>query len=238
MKQLIAKALSFSYGSGEVLRGAELCASGGEIVGLVGWNGTGKSTLLKLLALQLMPKTGRIALDGIDPHGGREARNQYRARIGYLPQEHGLFEDIRVKDQLMLFTGMRERELKNTLETGFLAALELAPHFARPIASLSGGMKKRVALACCLLRKPQCLLLDEPFNALDVHYQHLLSEYFRRFAASGGVVLLSTHELAGYRLCTRRLGLVAGQLTELPNDLAYEELDRYLMRMAADKITD
>lgn len=238
MKQLIAKALSFSYGSSEVLRGVELCASSGEIVGLVGWNGTGKSTLLKLLALQLTPKAGRIAFDGIDPHSSRESKKKYRTKIGYLPQEHGLLEDVRVKDQLMLFTAMRERTLKSTLETGFLAAIELAPHFEKPIARLSGGMKKRVALACCLLRKPECLFLDEPFNALDVHYQHLLGGYFRRFAASGGLVLLSTHELGGYGLCTRRLGLVSGRLAELPGDLAYEELDCYLMRMSANYATD
>ncbi len=138
----------------------------GEIVGLAGPDGTGKTTLMRLMAGLLKPTQGKIAVGGFDTI--QNAENLHRI-VGYMPQKFGLYEDLTVKQNLNLYadlTGVLGEERQQAY-TKLLEFTGLVPFVDRLAGRLSGGMKQKLGLACALIRKPTLLLLDEPSVGVD-----------------------------------------------------------------------
>ncbi|WP_421284548.1 ATP-binding cassette domain-containing protein [Aeromonas veronii] len=188
---------------------ATIPASG--ITGLVGPDGAGKSTLLRLLAGLLIPEAGTIRVLGLDPVSEGDLLRQ---RLGYMPQQFALYEDLSVLENLTLYADLRdvlEPERTPTFAR-LLAFTDLAHFTTRPAGKLSGGMKQKLGLACALLGTPDVLLLDEPGVGVDPISRRALWQMVRELAKGGMTVLWSTAYLDEAELCDHVLLMADGEV--------------------------
>jgi ABC-2 type transport system ATP-binding protein len=212
MHLLETENLTKDYGRHRALENVSLTVEAGEIFGLLGPNGSGKTTALRLLLGFLKPTTGRAAISGHDCWcDGVAARRQ----IAYLPGELRLYENMTGRQLIQFLTrlrGLRDGHDLGRLATRFDIDLD------RPIAQLSSGMKRKVALLQVLVPKAPLLILDEPTNTLDPSMRDLLLEQLREAPAQGQAVLFSSHVLSEVeRICDRVGILHQGRLACLQN---------------------
>ena len=183
----------------------------GVITGLVGPDGAGKTTLMRLMAGLLRASAGTIRTAGLDPIAEGAA---LRARLGYMPQKFGLYEDLTVAENLELYADLRgiAGEARRASFTRLLAFTALGPFITRPAGKLSGGMKQKLGLACVLLGNPELLLLDEPSVGVDPISRRELWRMVSELAASGMSVVWSTSYLDEAERCPHILLMSAGRL--------------------------
>jgi ABC-2 type transport system ATP-binding protein len=202
----VAEDLRRRFGDVEALRGVTLSVQAGEIYGLIGPDGGGKTTTIRLLAGLIAADTGRAAVLGRDPLRGGEA---VRASLGYMPQHYSLYGDLSVEENLRFFSRMftlsrsEYRERRERL----LEITRLGPFTDRRADALSGGMYKKLALACSLLPRPQALLLDEPTNGVDPVSRRELWALLFELAGDGMAILISTPYMDEATRC-HRVGLI------------------------------
>jgi ABC-2 type transport system ATP-binding protein len=192
---LCCKDVSFSFGAKPLLREVNLQIPSGSLGALVGRNGTGKSTLLRLLAGLLCPRSGSIRVAGLDP---RLAGPDLRRRLGMLPETLALLEEMTLEEQLLLtgrLYGLNEGVCQSRLKelAGFL---EFRAFLWHPARACSQGTRKKLALALALLPNPEVLLLDEPFETLDPTAAQRIETLLLALAECGRTVLFSVHDLA------------------------------------------
>lgn len=183
----------------------------GEIVGLVGPDGAGKTTLIRLIGGLLKPTTGTIEIAGYDTIQEAE---QCHSMIGYMPQKFGLYEDLTVMQNLTLYADLKA-VLQETREATFkklLAFTTLAPFTNRLAGALSGGMKQKLGLACALLSTPKLLLLDEPSVGVDPISRQELWKMVQELLVDGISVIWSTAYLDEAEKCRTALLLNEGKL--------------------------
>jgi len=198
--------------------------AGAGITGLLGPNGAGKTTLLRILATVLAPDGGEVRLLGRDP-GRSEDRIPIRRRLGYMPQEPGYhrnFTAFEFVDYVAILKEMTERRRRHDEVRRVLDLVDLSDKASTKIKALSGGMRRRVALAQSLLGDPALLILDEPTAGLDpqqrLRFREVISEI-----ASRQTVMLSTHQTEDVAaLCARVMVMDHGQVLfdGTPHDLA------------------
>ncbi|MGW0504651.1 ABC transporter ATP-binding protein [Micromonospora sp. NPDC003241] len=199
---ILARADQVSRRYGEVLAldRVDLEVRAGELVGLLGPNGAGKSTLLNLLVGLRRPTSGRVELFGGDP---RDAAN--RQRIGVTPQETGLPATLRVGEVIDFVSA----HYPDPVPRGeLLDRFGLTAQVKRQSGGLSGGQKRRLAVALAFVGRPRLVVLDEPTTGLDVEARHTLWEAIRSFHADGGTVLLSSHYLEEVEALARRIVVI------------------------------
>jgi ABC-2 type transport system ATP-binding protein len=208
---LVAEGLCRRYGATLALRGLELVVLPGEIYGMVGPDGAGKTTAIRLMTGVIGPTAGRVRVAGHDPLGGKSV---VRDILGYMPQQYSLYGDLTVGENLGFFASMFSlpkaayRERRERL----LAITRLARFVDRRADALSGGMYKKLALACALLHRPRLLVLDEPTNGVDPVSRREFWDLLRDFAQEGMAVVLSTPYMDEAARC-HRVGLMhAGRL--------------------------
>ncbi|WP_447739600.1 ATP-binding cassette domain-containing protein [Aeromonas veronii] len=203
--------LTKRFGERVALNAISATIPAGGITGLVGPDGAGKSTLLRLLAGLLIPEAGTIRVLGLDPVNEGD---RLRQRLGYMPQQFGLYEDLSVQENLTLYADLRgvlEPERTPTFAR-LLAFTDLARFTARPAGKLSGGMKQKLGLACALLGTPDVLLLDEPGVGVDPISRRALWQMVRELAKGGMTVLWSTAYLDEAELCDHVLLMADGEV--------------------------
>ncbi len=205
--EFLVKDLKKHYGKTPVLNGLCLQARSGECIGIAGENGSGKSTLLSLLAGALRPDGGSFLADGTDLFS---SPRRLRALTGFAPQQPPLAEELSGKDHLLLFYGASR--LKQEGREGLLKALELESFWHLTVKKMSGGMKKRLSVACALAHQPRLLLLDEPSAALDPKAKSILRSFLASYCAKGNTVILATHDREELALCSRLYLLENGRL--------------------------
>lgn len=172
----------------------------GELVGLLGPNGAGKSTLLSLVSGQRKPDSGVVRLCGLDP---REAAA--RATLGLTPQETGLPATLKVRE-VVDFVGGHYPDPVPTAE--LLALFGLSDLAGRQTGGMSGGQKRRLAVALALVGRPSIILLDEPTTGLDVSARQILWQAIREYHAEGGTVLLTSHYLEEVQALAQRVVVI------------------------------
>ena len=184
----------------------------GEVLGLLGTNGAGKSTTLSMLAGALVPDSGAITLDGQD---FIEHPELARRLLGWLPERAPVWEELTVMEHLRAhgrLRGIAQNRLRSACQS-VIEQLDLAPLAQRLAGVLSQGQRQRLCLACALLHQPTLLVLDEPANALDPVQVAALRTLIRSQAAAGTAVILSTHVLSEVTaVCDRVAILHAGTL--------------------------
>ena len=209
---LVAEGLVKRYGRSVALDGFALTVSPGEIVGLVGHNGAGKTTFVEMVSGLGRPDAGRISVAGIDVLAHPR---QARARLGVCPQETALYPRLTVAEHLRLFgalAGLRRAALRRAV-AGIAGQLWLTEVLDRPAGLLSGGQRKRTQAATALIAERPVLLLDEPTAGADPQTRHALLTVVSERAAAGAAVVYTTHylpELAelGATLAVARAGRI------------------------------
>jgi ABC-2 type transport system ATP-binding protein len=205
MDALVATDLYRRFGAVEAVRGVSLRVRAGEIFGLVGPDGAGKTTTIRMLAGLVDPDAGTVRVLGADPGEGGEAREQ----LGLMPQQYSLYGDLTISENLTFFAQLFciPRAVFRTRRDRLLAITRLAPFPDRRADSLSGGMYKKLALACALLHQPKVLLLDEPTNGVDPVSRRELWALLYEFVQEGTAIVVSTPYMDEAARC-HRVGLV------------------------------
>jgi ABC-2 type transport system ATP-binding protein len=184
----------------------------GQVLGLLGVNGAGKSTTLAMIAGALAPDSGMIRIQGNDLLEHPEVA---RAAIGWLPEGAPLWPELTVREHLLAhgrLRGLKGANLNHACDA-IIQKLELTDLQRRLAGVLSQGQRQRLGLACALLHRPALLVLDEPANALDPVQVVALRHLLRELAANGTAVILSTHQLAEVTaVCDRVAILHEGRL--------------------------
>lgn len=210
---LRVETLEKTYGTYAALKDVSFSLEKGDILGIIGENGAGKSTLLSLLALIQKPTRGAIYFTGADV---TKNKREYRAHIGYVPQEIALFEELSGKENLLFFAksyGLKKEAVTERLNR--ICEITEFPEewLMKPVAQYSGGMKRKINIAAALLHEPQILLLDEPAANLDFEAEEQVNGVIRRLAENGTTVLYVGHQLDQMetlcnKLCLLREGSV------------------------------
>ena len=174
-----------------ILNSLSFATNRGSVISIAGSNGSGKSTLLSVLAGILKADSGSFLYCGDDLLNNKK---KLSSLIGYVPQENVLMEELSGLDNLKLW--YNSSALKSASEeNGILSLLDVSSFVNKKVSQMSGGMKKRLSIACAVARSPKVLLLDEPSGALDLPCKQKLYDYYKSFAADGGIVVIATHEI-------------------------------------------
>lgn len=195
-----------------VVRDVSLSLNRGEVLGLLGVNGAGKSTTLGIFSGALRPDEGTLELDGHDFLAHPE---QARRLIGWLPENAPAWPELSVEEHLRAFARLRGASARDaaTATMVVMERLALGGMRRRLAGVLSQGQRQRLGLACALVHRPALLILDEPANALDPVQVSELHALIRERAADGSAVILSTHVLAEVvAVCDRAVVMHEGQL--------------------------
>lgn len=173
--QVNIQGISKKYGRSIVLDEVGFEASSGDCVCIIGRNGCGKSTLLSILAQVIPADNGYISFGS-------------NITIGYLPQVNPLIERVSVRDNLKLFC-----KDASSFEYA-VERFELDNILGKNVKTLSGGMKRRLALACAMANKPHILIMDEATAALDIEYKAIIRNEMQEYMSGGGIIIMASHE--------------------------------------------
>lgn len=185
--------LSKKYGDTPAVRDVSIRLSGGQIVSLIGPNGAGKSSTFRMIVGLLQPDSGQVVVDESGSFRGIR-----REDIGFLPEERGLYQDVRIGDLLEYWGRIRGMSKKDAAGASqyWLGRFEFTKKKNDKVSTLSKGNQQKLQLAACLIHQPRFLVLDEPFSGLDPVNQELVSTLLHEQCARGVGVLLSAHQLS------------------------------------------
>jgi|TARA_B110000263_G_scaffold91367_1_gene79892 ABC-2 type transport system ATP-binding protein len=229
------RSLKKTYGNIHALRGVNLQIPEGKIYGLIGSNGSGKTTLIKTIVGAIQPSSGSISVFGMDP---QKNKWEIRKLIGYMPQTSSLFESLNIRDNITFFGKAYNLDNLDKEVNEIIEFTELKERENDPIYTFSGGMKKRVSLACALIHKPKLLLLDEPTAAVDPHLKARSWELFKELASRGTTLLISTHLMDEALLCDNITILNRGKviLIDTPDEILKKGESRLVINTTKEKI--
>jgi ABC-2 type transport system ATP-binding protein len=186
------------FGATQALDGLSLLVPRGQIYGLLGPNGSGKTTLIRSILGLVAPEEGEV-----DVLGRRMPEREVLGRIGYMTQAAALYTDLTAEENVRFFAAIAG----GGDVAAALAFVELGDRARSVVATLSGGMRTRLSLACAIVHQPELLLLDEPTVGVDPHLRVQLWAGFREMAAAGTTIIVSSHVMDEAERCDR-LGLV------------------------------
>ena len=213
---LVARGLCVSLGGHAVLRGVDLEARAGEVLGVLGPSGAGKSTLFRAIVGEAAPEAGTVLLDGVDVTAEPLWRRARRG-MGYVPQSPSVLWELSVADNLEAFARIADNERPPRARRGreeshrAAARVGLEGRLSVRAGDLSGGERRRLELARAMTRTPKVLVCDEPFAGVDPVGAAELGRLLAEVARDGAAVLLADHHVAeALRVCTRASLLLDG----------------------------
>ncbi|MCD6356366.1 MAG: ABC transporter ATP-binding protein [Anaerolineaceae bacterium] len=212
-----------TQGDAFAVKNLNLLINKGSLYGLIGPDGAGKSTILRILGTVIDPTSGEVKINGYDVHDDPE---QIRPHIGYMPQLFSLYSDLTVKENLNFFAEINQvpKQEKETRIQKMMSFTHLSDFQDRRARNLSGGMKKKLVLACSLVHGPDILILDEPSTGVDPVSRRELWQILSEVAAQGVTILLSTPYMDEAERCSEIAILFNGVVIAqgLPTDLKKE----------------
>ncbi|MFN7935026.1 MAG: ABC transporter ATP-binding protein [Bryobacteraceae bacterium] len=216
--------------------GLSLSVAKGEIFGIVGPDGAGKTTTLRIVCGLMDPTSGTVRVTGLDVTKETEA---VKDRIGYMAQKFGLYPDLTVEENMLFYADLFGivGEERNKLAVSLLEMTRMLPFRNRHAGKLSGGMKQKLALMCTLLHRPEVLILDEPTNGVDPVSRRDFWKILRHLVGEGLTVFVTTAYLDEAELCDR-VGLMNGGkliLLDTPRNLK-ESLPEACYELRAENV--
>ena len=209
---LVARDLRKSYGEFHAVRGVDFEVYRGECFGFLGPNGAGKTSTMKMIYGAAVPTGGHLKVAGLDVT--RHERDVKR-RIGVVPQENNLDDDLEVKENLLVYGRYFDLPKKVILRRAeeLLDFVQLTDKADAQVEQLSGGMKRRLLIARALINDPEIVVLDEPTTGLDPQARHLVWERLRELAKEGKTLILTTHYMEeAAQLCDRLVIMEGGRI--------------------------
>lgn len=200
MAAIEVEGISKKYGDVEALKDITFSVNPGEMFGLIGPDGAGKTTMFRILTTLIRPNSGNATVDGLDiVKDYKEIRN----RVGYMPGRFSLYQDMTVEENLKFFATV----FNTTIEENYYLIKDIyqqiEPFKKRRAGKLSGGMKQKLALSCALIHKPTVLFLDEPTTGVDPVSRKEFWEMLKKLKAQGITILVSTPYMDEAVLCDR-----------------------------------
>jgi ABC-2 type transport system ATP-binding protein len=205
--------LSLRFKQVEAIRNVSFSVARQSIFGLVGSDGAGKSSVLRLIAGMMKPSEGEINIDGLN---SAASRKEIKHLIGYMPQRFGLYPDLTVDENMDFFMdvfGIPRAERKTRKEK-YLGFSNLLPFADRQAGNLSGGMKQKLGLACVLVHEPSVLILDEPTNGVDPVSRREFWDILGEMKKAGMTLLISTAYLDEGEKCDQLALMHSGVILE------------------------
>lgn len=235
--------LTKNFGSVHALTELTFNVFPGEIYGLLGPNGSGKTTTIKSIIGLIQPNSGTVKVDNYNP-----IKNplKVKSKIGYVAEKPVLYDSLSPRGFLEFVASIREIDQKSidNVISQLADVFDVGTYFDSPIATLSTGMKQKIAIIASLIHQPPILLLDEPLSGLDAKTNRIMKDLLSLHTKSGRAVLFSTHIMeVAENICTR-IGIIyngqiiaEGTLDELKNKIGYktETLEEVFLKLTNEK---
>lgn len=200
--EAISLVKSFRNGAAQTqaLRDVSLSVPRGELFGVIGPDGAGKTTLFRILTTLLLADAGQASVDGFDV---ARQYQEVRRRIGYMPGRFSLYQDLTVEENLAFFATIFNTSIEENYTLIKDIYQQIEPFRDRPAGKLSGGMKQKLALSCALIHRPSVLFLDEPTTGVDAVSRKEFWQMLKRLQEQGITILVSTPYMDEASLCDR-----------------------------------
>lgn len=209
MKAIEVEHISKLYGEVAALRDVSFDVEAGELFGLIGPDGAGKTTLFRLLTTLLKPDAGRASVVGLDiVNDYRDIRKQ----VGYMPGRFSLYSDLTVRENMDFFASIFGTTIEENYDMVAPIYRQIEPFSDRRAGKLSGGMKQKLALSCALIHKPKVLFLDEPTTGVDVVSRVEFWDMLYALRQQGITILVSTPYMDEAQRCSRVALINKGQI--------------------------
>lgn len=209
---IVVQDIHKNFGAVKALHNISFTVSEGELFGLIGPDGAGKSTLFRILTTLLLADKGQATVNGLDVVKDYKA---IRKIVGYMPGRFSLYQDLTVEENLHFFATIFNTTVEANYDLIEEIYVQIAPFKKRPAGKLSGGMKQKLALCCALVHKPAVLFLDEPTTGVDPVSRKEFWDMLRRLKQKGIAILVSTPYMDEAMLCDRVALIQDGQLLNI-----------------------
>jgi ABC-2 type transport system ATP-binding protein len=232
------KGLTKRFGDIVAVDGLDLELPAGRIYGVLGPNGSGKTTLIRLMTGLAKPTSGSVTVLGT-----RMPDREILGRIGYMTQADGIYAELSVWENVEFFGALDGKSDKASLEDA-LKVVELYERRNTPALNLSGGMRRRLSLACALVHKPDVLFLDEPTVGIDPALRVQFWDYFRKLAADGATLVVSSHVMDEADRCDELLLMLHGRLlargsgAQIRRQVGSDDIEQAFLRLDKPQTTE
>lgn len=206
------KSINKTYDAIEALKGVDFEVERGEIFGIIGPDGAGKTTLFRILTTLILADSGTASVDGFDVVTDYK---EIRKRVGYMPGKFSLYQDLTVEENLNFFATVFNTTIEENYELIKDIYQQIEPFKNRRAGKLSGGMKQKLALSCALIHKPSVLFLDEPTTGVDPVSRKEFWGMLKNLKAQGITILVSTPYMDEASLCDRIALIQNGQFLKI-----------------------
>ena len=209
---IIAKNITKSYGQVKALDDISLEVRPGELFGLIGPDGAGKTTLFRILTTLLLPNEGMASVNGFDIVKDYKS---IRNNVGYMPGRFSLYQDLTVEENLRFFATIFGTTIKENYDLIRDIYVQIEPFKNRRAGRLSGGMKQKLALSCALIHKPKVLFLDEPTTGVDPVSRKEFWEMLKRLQKQNITIFVSTPYMDEAELCDKIALITDGKILQI-----------------------
>ena len=220
---IIIEQVSKAYADTKAVQNVSLSVGQGELFGLIGPDGAGKTTLFKMLVTLLRPDQGKATVVGFNVVGDFR---RLRTRIGYMPGRFSLYQDLSVEENLSFFATVFGTTIATNYDLIRDIYVQLEPFKNRRAGALSGGMKQKLALCCALIHKPEVLFLDEPTTGVDAVSRKEFWEMLQRLKERGLTIMVSTPYMDEASQCDRIALMQSGRILAIDTPEGVEKLFR------------
>lgn len=200
MQTIVVKNINKSYEEVKALNNISFSVEKGELFGIIGPDGAGKTTLFRILTTLILPDTGTATIEGLDVVKDYKI---IRTQVGYMPGKFSLYQDLTVEENLQFFATVFHTTIEKNYNLIKDIYSQIEPFKTRKAGKLSGGMKQKLALSCALIHKPKVLFLDEPTTGVDPVSRKEFWEMLKNLRKQGITILVSTPYMDEATLCDR-----------------------------------
>jgi ABC-type multidrug transport system ATPase subunit len=223
---LILDHIDKSFETVQALKQVNFTVNEGELFGLIGPDGAGKSTLFRIMASLMVPDSGRCSMLGYDVH---KQYREVRQIIGYMPGRFSLYMDLSVEENLAFYARVFSTSIKENYDLIKDVYEQIAPFKKRLAGRLSGGMKQKLALSCALIHRPRILILDEPTTGVDAVSRKEFWDMLKKIQGEGITTVVSTPYMDEAELCDRVALIQKGEVLEVSDPSAMGDDGEHLL---------